>query len=44
MNAKNVLTYAADQEARFVSVRFTDLPGAWHHLTFPIDMLSEDSV
>ena len=43
MNAKNVLTYAADQEARFVSVRFTDLPGQWHHLTFPIDMLSEDS-
>src|SRR3954464_12590527 len=43
MNAKNVLTFAADQEARFVSVRFTDLPGQWHHLTFPIDMLSEDS-
>jgi glutamine synthetase len=43
MNAKNVLNYAADQEARFVSVRFTDLPGAWHHLTYPIDQLSEDS-
>jgi glutamine synthetase len=43
MNPKNVLTFAADQEARFVSIRFTDLPGAWHHLTFPIDMLSEDS-
>ena len=43
MNAKNVLTFAADQEARFVSVRFTDLIGAWHHLTFPIGMLGEDS-
>ena len=43
MNAKNVLHYAADQEARFVSVRFTDLPGSWHHLTFPIDQLTEDS-
>ena len=43
MNPKNVLTYAADQEARFVSVRFTDLPGAWHHLTFPIAQLAEDS-
>src|SRR6478736_1196271 len=41
MNAKNVLDFAADQEARFVSVRFTDLPGAWHHLTFPIDQLTE---
>ena len=43
MNAKNVLNYAADQGARFVSVRFTDLPGSWHHLTFPINMLTEDS-
>jgi glutamine synthetase len=41
--AKNVLNYAADREARFVSVRFTDLPGAWHHLTFPISQLTEDS-
>src|ERR671926_123991 len=43
MNAKNVLKYASDQGAKFVSVRFTDLPGAWHHLTFPIDQLSEGS-
>ncbi|HBE83640.1 MAG TPA: glutamine synthetase, partial [Blastocatellia bacterium] len=43
MNAKNVLHYAADQEAKFVSVRFTDLPGSWHHLTFPIAHLTEDS-
>ena len=43
MNAKNVLHFAADQEARFVSVRFTDLPGSWHHLTFPIDQLTESS-
>jgi glutamine synthetase len=43
MNAENVLNYAAEQGARFVSVRFTDLPGAWHHLTFPIEQLTEDS-
>ena len=43
MNAKNVLHYAADQGARFVSVRFTDLIGSWHHLTFPIEHLTEDS-
>ncbi len=43
MNAKNVLHYAADQGARFVSVRFTDLIGSWHHLTFPIEQLTEDS-
>jgi glutamine synthetase len=43
MNAKNVLHFATDQEARFVSVRFTDLIGSWHHLTFPIDQLTTDS-
>ena len=41
MTPKNVLTFAADQEARFVSVRFTDLIGSWHHLTFPIEQLTE---
>src|SRR5687768_2150362 len=43
MNAKNVMTYAADQGAKFISVRFTDLPGSWHHLTYPISQLTEDS-
>jgi len=43
MNAKHVLNYAADQGARFVSVRFTDLVGAWHHLTYPIEQLDEDT-
>lgn len=43
MSAKNVLNYAAEQEAKFVSVRFTDLPGSWHHLTYPISQLTEDT-
>jgi glutamine synthetase len=43
MNAKHVLNYTAEKGARFVSVRFTDLIGAWHHLTYPIDYLTEDS-
>jgi glutamine synthetase len=43
MNAKNVLKYASEQKAKFVSVRFTDLPGSWQHLTFPISELGEDS-
>ena len=43
MPYKNVLTFASDQEARFVSVRFTDLIGSWHHLTFPIDCLTAES-
>ncbi|MEO7674929.1 MAG: type I glutamate--ammonia ligase [Pyrinomonadaceae bacterium] len=43
MNAKSILSYAAEQEAKFVSIRFTDLPGAWHHLTYPIHNLTEDT-
>src|ERR687898_188153 len=42
MNAKTVLKYASEQGAKFVSVRFTDLPGSWQHLTFPIAELGED--
>ena len=43
MDAKTALKFAEEQGATFVSIRFTDLPGAWHHLTFPIGQLSEDS-
>ena len=42
MNPKTVLKFATDQGAKFVSVRFTDLPGSWQHLTFPIAELGED--
>jgi glutamine synthetase len=41
MDAKTALKYAEDQSAKFLSVRFTDLVGAWHHLTFPIHELDE---
>jgi len=42
MNPKSIISYAAEHEAKFVSIRFTDLPGAWHHLTYPIHNLTED--
>ena len=42
MNPKSVLKYASEQGAKFVSTRFTDLPGSWQHLTFPISELGED--
>ncbi|HMQ02728.1 MAG TPA: type I glutamate--ammonia ligase [Pyrinomonadaceae bacterium] len=42
MNVKSILSFAAENEAKFVSVRFTDLPGAWHHLTYPIHNLTEE--
>jgi len=43
MNPKNVLKFANDEKAEFLDLRFTDLIGAWHHLTFPIEELSADS-
>ena len=43
MNAKSVLKYASEQGAKFVSTRFTDLPGSWQHLTFPISEMDEGS-
>jgi glutamine synthetase len=42
MNPKTVLKFASDLGAKFVSVRFTDLPGSWQHLTFPIGELGEE--
>jgi glutamine synthetase len=42
MNPKNVLKFAEDNKAEFVDIRFTDLVGAWHHITIPIDELTEE--
>jgi glutamine synthetase len=43
MSIKNVLKFIADENPSFVNVRFTDLVGAWHHLTFPIEEVDEGS-
>src|SRR5260370_41048037 len=43
MDPKTVLRYAVDEQVKFVDIRFTDLPGAWHHLTVPINHFTEDS-
>src|SRR5919206_231734 len=43
MSVKSILKFAEDEKAAYVNVRFTDLVGAWHHLTFPIEELSDRS-
>jgi glutamine synthetase len=43
MNAKELLDFAAKQGARQVDVRFTDLPGLSQHISYPINMLDENS-
>ena len=43
MDAKGVLEFAAKNNAKFLDMRFIDLPGIWQHVSFPIAELSEDS-
>ena len=35
--------YCADNEVEFVDFRFTDMKGTWHHLTYTMEAISEDS-
>ena len=43
MDSKGVLEYARTHEAKILDLRFTDLPGLWHHISFPIQQLDEGS-
>ena len=43
MDPKRVLQFAVDEQVKFVDVRFTDLPGGWHHVTVPINQFNEGS-
>jgi glutamine synthetase len=43
MDPKAMLRFIADEQVKFVDVRFTDLPGGWHHLTLPVNQFTEDS-
>src|ERR1700724_2680504 len=43
MNPKAVLEFAAANNVKMVDLRFTDLPGLWHHVSYPIHELSEGS-
>ena len=42
-DGKTVLEYAKKNGAKMLDLRFTDLPGLWHHVSYPIEMVSEDS-
>ncbi len=43
MTPKEVLEFAEKNQARIVDLRFTDLPGLWHHVSFPMHQLKEKS-
>src|SRR5713101_1871406 len=43
MDPKTVLEFAKAHNAKFLDLRFTDLPGLWHHVSFPIHQLTAKS-
>ena len=43
MTPKQVLEFAEKNSAKIADIRFTDLPGLWHHISFPIQNLDEKS-
>jgi glutamine synthetase len=42
-NAKTVLEFARKHDAKILDLRFTDIPGLWHHVSYPIARLTEES-
>jgi len=38
-----VLEFVKKNGVKMLDLRFTDLPGLWHHISYPIDQLSESS-
>jgi glutamine synthetase len=40
---KTVLDFAKSNDAKILDLRFTDIPGLWHHVSYPIDQLTEVS-
>jgi len=40
---KKVLEFVKEHNVQVLDLRFTDLPGLWHHVSYPIAMLSESS-
>src|SRR5580658_76048 len=40
---KKVLDFVKENNVQILDLRFTDLPGLWHHVSYPINQLSEAS-
>src|SRR5215813_7944722 len=40
---KEILEFVKKNEVKFLDLRFSDLPGLWHHVTFPTDQFQESS-
>jgi len=44
MSPKELLEFAKHNEARQIDLRFSDIPGLWHHVSYPIGQLSEEAL
>src|SRR5438876_7150526 len=42
-DAKTVLEFAKKNGAKLLDLRFTELPGLWQHVSYPINQMTEDS-
>ena len=42
MNLETLAELAKQHAVEFVDLKFSDLPGAWHHLTIPVSALNDD--
>src|SRR5438445_12865385 len=42
-DAKTLLDFAKKHDAKILDLRFTDIPGLWHHVSYPIAPLTESS-
>src|SRR5438270_9120721 len=40
---KDVMEFVKQHNVKLLDLRFTDLPGLWHHVSYPIDQFSEAS-
>src|SRR6058998_380686 len=40
---KSILEFVKKNNVKILDLRFTDLPGLWQHVSYPINQLSEDS-
>jgi glutamine synthetase len=39
----SVLKFVREKEVKMLDLRFTDIPGLWHHVSYPIDQLTPES-
>src|SRR6202044_114507 len=42
-DANTVLEFARKHDVKILDLRFTDIPGLWHHVSYPIEQLTEAS-